>query len=72
MTLIYILSGLGLIILLIMLYTRSKGKQAEAELTSEMLEVSKRVVEKQKEADRDADITPVADMRKRLRKRAAK
>ena len=72
MTALLVLAGFGVVCLLIMLYARSKGKQAEAELTSEMLEVSKRVVEKQKEADRDADITPVADMRKRLRKRAAK
>ncbi len=70
MNLILILSGLGLIVLLIMLYGRSKGQEAEAELTSEMLEVSKRVTEKQHQADQDADsVTPV-DMRDRLRKRA--
>ena len=71
-SLIYILLGFGLIVLLIMLYARSKGREAEAELTSEMLEVGKRVVEKQKEADRDADLVPVRTMRSRLRKRAGK
>lgn len=70
--LIYILLGFGLIVLLIMLYARSKGREAEAELTSEMLEVSRHVIEKQKQVDRDADPVPVADMRARLSKRAGK
>ena len=72
MTIIYILSGLGLIVILIMLYARSKGKEAEYQLTSEMLEEERRVIEKVTQADRDADNVPVSDMRKRLRKRAAK
>ena len=72
MSLIYIASGLGLIVLMIMLYGRSKAQEAEAELTSEMLEVSKRVVEQTKQADSDADsVTPV-NKRDRLHKRARK